>query len=117
MATLPRADEAIAPIEKFTCYALDPQKSCGKSAAFQKALGYNAQNAAMLAANILNNLERFPAEFMGDTGYGEKYAVLMELMGANGKKANVMTVWLDDKATGKMRMVSAYVKKRKAANP
>jgi len=37
----------------------------------------------------------------------------MVLTGVNGKSANVMTAWLDDKITGKMRLTSAYVKKRK----
>ena len=110
---LPKADEVVVPIEKFTRYALDPINSRGKWVTFQEALGYNKDNADLLVANIRQNVKNFPATVKGDKGYGETYAVLMKLTGANGKTANVMTAWLDDKESGQMRLTSAYVKKRK----
>jgi len=113
MFILPRVDEANIPIEKMTKYALDPIKSRGKSVAFQEVLGYNITNADLLVKNILSNLRNYPAEHKGDKGYGETYSVLMELVGANGRIANVLTAWIDDKETGEMRLTSAYVKKRK----
>jgi len=113
MNTLPRYEDAIIPVEKFVNYALDPIRSKDKSIAFREVLGYDQSNACLLMENIRQNLKNFPAERKGDRGYGEVYAVLMELTGANGKTANVMTAWLDDKKTGEMRLTSAYVKKRK----
>ena len=113
MNVLPKTDEAVIPIEKFTSYVLDPIKSGGKWIAFREALGYTKNNADLLMANIEQNLKKFPAESKGDKGYGETYSVLMELTGVNGKTANVMTAWLDDRKTGKMRLISVYVKKRK----
>jgi hypothetical protein len=113
MDILPHADNAVIPIEKFTKYALHPKKSRGKRIAFQEALGYNLHNAYELVENIRWNLKRFPAENKGDKGYGTTYAVLMELTGANGKSASVMTAWLDDRETGQIRLTSAYVKKRR----
>jgi len=113
MNVLPRADEAIIPIEKLTKYVLDPINSRGKWMAFKDALGYDINNADELSNNIRNNLKNFSAVFKGDKGYGETYSVLMELTGANGKNANVMTAWLIDNKNNEIRMTSAYVKKRK----
>lgn len=113
MNILPRADEAVIPDAKISGYALDPIKSRGKSVAFQEALGYNLHNAELLADNIRKNIKNFPAVNKGNTGYGETYAVLMELTGVNGKTANVMTAWLDDARTGEIRLTSTYIKKRK----
>jgi hypothetical protein len=113
MVILPNADEAVIPVAKFTDYVLDPINSRGKWIAFRDALGYTKQNAHLLIDNIKQNLKSFPAERKGDSGYGETYAVLMKLTGANGKTAHVMTAWLDDAQTGEMRLTSAYIKKRR----
>jgi len=111
---LPRADEVVIPIEKFTKYALDPINSKGKHIAFERALGYNLDNAELLIANIKENLPAHPAIHKGQNRFGELYSVLMTLLvGANGKVANVLTSWIDDTQTGEMRLTSAYIKKRK----
>lgn len=110
---LPKADEAVIPTEKFTKYALNPRNSRGKYAAFEKALGYNLENADLLIKNIKDNLPNYPAEFKEDNQYGKTYSVLMRLVGANGKTANVLTSWIDDKQTGQIRLTSAYIKKKK----
>jgi hypothetical protein len=111
---LPKANEAVIPVEKFTKYALDPLNSKGKSVAFEKALGYSLDNVDLLIDNILRNLANYPATYKGNNKFGETYTVLMTLTGANGKTANVLTSWIDDKQTGKMRLTSAYVKKRRS---
>ena len=116
IGVLPKAYEAVIPIEKFTKYALDPIKSRGKWIAFKDALGYDLDNVNLLVDNIQQNIMNFPADIKGDKGFGMTYAALMELMGVNGKKASVLTAWLDDKETGIMRLTSAYVKKRKGGN-
>jgi hypothetical protein len=113
MSILPKADDVLILREKFIYYSLHPLKSGGKSIAFRDALGYTIENADLLIANIRKNVKNFPAEYKGDKGYGESYAVLMELTGENNKTANVMTAWLNDKNTGIMRLTSAYIKKRK----
>jgi hypothetical protein len=112
MNILPKAGEVVIPTRKFTCYALDSVNHTNKAMAFETALGYNAHNAHELIENIRRNITNFPAKYMGNNGYGEIYAVLMELTGANGKSAKVMTSWIEDGATGEMRLTSAYVKKR-----
>jgi len=113
MNVLPRADEAVIPIEKFTEYALNDKRDFHKSVAFSRALGYNLNNYQHLIDNIRANLRHFPAKAKGDKGHGERYEVIMRLVGPNGRVASVLTAWIDDKQTGKMRLINAYVDRRK----
>lgn len=109
---LPKRDSAAIPIQKFTGYALNPDKQPDKAVAFSLALGYNMSNADDLVRNIHDNLSNFPALSKGDDGYGMRYEVPMNLLGPNGKTAKVITAWIDDAKTKEMRLVSAYVDKR-----
>jgi len=47
----------------------------------------------------------------GDNGHGMRYEYIMELIGANGKKANVLTAWIQD--GDEKRLTSVYVTKKK----
>ena len=113
MTILPRHDDVVIPIEKFTKYCLNPEMQPDKTIAFDMALGYNLDNVSELITNIRHNLSKFPATQKGDSGHGMKYEVIMNLTGANGKSANVLTAWIDDKDIGQMRLTSAFVDKRK----
>ena len=115
MHILPKAHEAVIPLEKFTKYALDINKSPHKALAFELALGYNQSNVDKLIKNIKDNLDKFPAKSKGDKGYGNIYEVVLDLVGENGKTAKVLTGWLDDKLTGKMRLTTVYIDKLKEA--
>lgn len=94
---LPNYKEAIIPIEKFTEYALNPLKDKNKADAFEKALGYNLTNADKLLDNIKNNIDKFNAKEKEDLGYGQRYEIIMRLLGENNKYANVKTAWIIDK--------------------
>ena len=111
MYILPKANEAVIPLVKFTKYALDPNKSPHKALAFDLALGYNQSNAEKLIKNIKENLDKFPAKSKGDKGYGCIYEVILDLVGENGKTAKVLTGWLDDRLTGEMRLTTVYIDK------
>lgn len=100
------------PEEKFTKYALDPTKSPDKAKAFQSALGYNKSNYNKLIENIKNNIDENKFVKKGDKGHGMLYEYVMELKSENGKKANVMTAWIDD--GGEKRLTSVYVTRKKA---
>lgn len=113
---LPRRNAAVIPQAKFTEYALNPAKAPDKAIAFSSALGYDINNVNGLMENIRTNLKRFPATDKGDKGYGKQYEVRMDLTGPNGKTAKVITAWIDDKKTGEMRLVSAYVDKKKGGS-
>ena len=113
MAKLPNADNAIIAAEKFTKYALDPLKEPNKAMAFEKALGYNKNNAKELIFNIRKNLHLFEAVEKGDKGFGMQYEVVLNLLGANNRYAKVLTAWIVDKQTKETRLTSAYVTKKK----
>lgn len=113
MDLLPRRNEVVIPLEKFTEYALNPEKDPNKAAAFRLALGYILSNAEKLIENIHKNLDNFECTKKGDSGHGMRYEVLMTLTGENGKTANVLTAWIDDNKNGEMRLINAYVDKKK----
>lgn len=106
---LPNYDKAVIPIEKFTQYAPNPEKDKNKAEAFEKALGYNLNNAEGLIKNIRNNLNKYNAVEKDDKGFGKRYEVLMTLIEENKKIANVKTAWIIDNKTEETRLTSAYV--------
>ena len=111
MNTLPRYEEAVIPKEKFTEYSLNPQRQKDKARAFDGYLGYNLSNVDNLIKNIRQNLPNYPAVPRPDMGYGQRYQVNMSLLGPNGKTANVLTAWIDDRRNGEMRLTSSYIDK------
>ncbi len=113
MFVLPRYEKAIIPIDKFTKYALNSKRQPHKALAFDLSLGYNLDNVDKLIEDIKSNLNRFPAKAKGNKGFGELYEVGLVLTGANGKKARVLTGWIDDAVSGEIRLTSVYVDKWK----
>ena len=113
MNILPNIDQAIIPKEKFINYSLDPVRQPDKAIAFKNALGYTLDNYDELLENIRDNMANFKAVKKGDNGFGETYEVIMNLVGANGKKANVLTSWIIEKGKHYPRMTNAYVTKKK----
>ena len=109
MEILPNADNAVIPIEKFTEYSLNPLKQKDKAEAFRKALGYNLDNYQKLIDNVKSNITNYPATPKSDIGYGQRYQIIMDLIGENGKSAKVLTAWLLEKDTGITKLISVYV--------
>ncbi|MDO5293322.1 MAG: minor capsid protein [bacterium] len=109
---LPNTDRINIPEAKFTQYALNPEKDKNKARAFKEALGYDLSNANDLIQNIKNNITKFEAVKKDNTGYGDRYQVVMELTGPNGKKASVLTAWIDDKQKNEMRLTTAHIDKK-----
>jgi len=106
---LPKASEAVIPKAKFTEYALDPVRQPDKARAFKSALGYTRANADELIAQIRANASKYYAKPKGSKGYGERYEIIMEIKGSNGKTAKVATGWIADNASKETRLTSAYV--------
>ena len=100
----------VLPDVKLSGYALNPSVAPDKAAAFKSALGYTVEHADILKRNILDHLVEDKFVEKGDAGYGMRYEFIMELTGLNGKKANVLTAWIQD-GEGK-RLTSVYVTKR-----
>lgn len=99
------------PVSKFTGYALNPDRDIDKATAFKKALGYDMTNADDLIQNILDHVDESQFVPKTDNGYGMLYEYIMQLIGQNGKKANVLTAWIEDGK--KKRMTSVYVTEKK----
>lgn len=109
---LPQYKNAVIPKEKFTKYALNPEgKGKDKAIAFEKALGYNMNNADELIVDIYKNLMRFPAKMRPKNPYGQPFEVSMMLTGPNGKTAKVKTGWIINNGENKPRLVTVYVDK------
>lgn len=99
--------------EKFTQYALNPNKAPDKAHAFEVALGYTLDDYKDLMANISSNSRKL--EEKGDDGYGMRYQQVMNLNGPNGKTANVCTAWIQEKNGTSVKLTSAYVTKKEVS--
>lgn len=97
--------------EKFTQYALNPQKSPDKARAFKEALGYTNKNYRKLIEDINSHFDMDKMEAKGDMGYGMRYQQIMRLKGPNGKEANVLTAWVQEE--NNLRLTSVYVTKKR----
>lgn len=100
------------PDEKFTKYALDFTKDPNKARAFKEALGYTKDNYRDLIDNISNSFDENRLIEKSDNGFGMRYSQVMNLTGANGKTAKVMTAWIYDEDIRDYRLTSAYIDKR-----
>lgn len=110
---LANCGEAIIHKEKLTMYALNPDKAPDKAKAFELALGYTLDNVDDLLENVRANISKYEPIPKEDKGYGERYQVVLDLIGPNGKQAPVLTAWIKDKKSKKIRLTSIYVKRRK----
>ena len=99
------------PKEKFTEYALNPLKSPDKAKAFKEALGYDRDNYSDLIKNIEYHIDESKFVEKGDNGYGMRYEYIMNIIGANGKNANILTAWIQE--GNEKRLTSVYVTKKK----
>jgi len=108
---LPNADKAVIPSEKFTEYSLNPLKQKDKAIAFERALGYNMSNYQKLIDNIRANITKFTATPKPDIGYGQRYQIIMELVGENAKSAKVLTAWIFSDNKNIPTLTSAYIDK------
>lgn len=99
------------PEEKFTSYSLNPEKAPDKAKAFKEALGYDLSNYSELMQNINDHIDESKFVEKGDIGYGMRYEYVLELEGVNGKKANVLTAWIQD--GDEKRLTSVYVTEKK----
>lgn len=99
------------PKEKFVDYAFNPARDPDKARAFKEALGYDLNNYQDLISSIDSGFDKQKLIERGDQGYGMRYEQIMRLKGPNGKEANVLTAWIQNKDD--YRLTSVYVTKRK----
>lgn len=82
--------------EKFTEYALNPQKQPDKAKAFKEALGYDLSNYQLLEKEIRKQFNKDKLIPKDENKQGKKYKLVMNIPGVNGKTAKVLTAWIDD---------------------
>ena len=105
--------DIIIDSRKFTEYALNPEQAPDKANAFKLALGYDLSNWQDLKKQVLEAIKNARAFEKKEDQYGKRYEVIVQIMGANGKEANVLTGWIKDNESGEIRLTSIYVTKKK----
>ena len=93
---LPRAIEAVIPLEKLTRYALDPSHQRGqhKARVFASVLGIRGDDWRYLHDQILEAVRTAPVQATRITPFGIAYEVVIEVEGLNGATAPVVTTWI-----------------------
>lgn len=113
---MPNNKKAVTPREKFVNYSLDytNPNSKGKAEAYEKALGFNKENANSLINQIHVNVTEgkiHPISIQSNN-YGTKYKYEIPVKGANGKTKIVVAVYQIDKNAIIPRLITNYVKKK-----
>lgn len=111
---LPNAENAILPEPKFTKYLFDENSEKGypKGKAFIDRLGYSMDNWQKLQKTLKQGAMKYPAQYVDNNGYGDRYVQKMVLYGEKGTPANVIVAWLR-KPDGTINLTSAYIKEAK----
>ena len=111
---LPNAENAILPEPKFTKYLFDENSEKGypKGRAFTDRLGYSLDNWKKLQEALKRGAMEYPAEYVDNNGYGDRYVQKMVIYGEKGTPANVVVAWLQ-KVDGTTKLTSAYIKEAK----
>jgi hypothetical protein len=111
---LPGLERAYIAPPKLLKYSLDKEHPRGKNKAivFERVLGYNLNTAGRLERDILGNLPYYDAVYKGKGKHGDKYEVIMELTGPNGKTAKVVTAWIFRENKDFPQLVTTYVPKK-----
>ena len=92
---------------KLVDYLLRPREDHDK-AGFLRLAGYERSNPARLEADIRARLLPLSAEFAGATPYGDKFIIRGELVGPNGRRLRVCSVWMVEKPAGTTKFVTLY---------
>lgn len=107
---LPNSNKAIVPDSKIFNYALDKEKSKGKSEVFKSTLGFDKTNGKELIKQVKNKINDYPAKIGTKDVYGQRYVVEIPIKGVNGNTKIVKTAWII-KPNGKIpTLITIYVK-------
>ena len=97
--------------EKLTKYLLVLQKRNDKSQWLAQA-DYSIENWQVLEKDLRNQILSIDAIPIESTEYGQLCEIRGPLMGPNGKRLSVCTVWMTENATGKTKFITMYPDKR-----
>lgn len=110
--TLLNAEHAVVDYKKLSTYSLDPNHLSGghKARVFQSALGYNPTNADVLGARVQEGVLTAPAKILDANQHGQRMAVDMPILGANGETVIVRSGWIYEPDAVVPRMTTIFVK-------
>ena len=119
---LPNYEKAFIHEDKLRKYSLSSKhvssvegKSSGKDKAFifEYRLGFNASNWEILKQRILDELPYYEAKLGVEDKHGQRYEVVLPILGVNGETADIITAWIIDIGSDYPRLTSTYVLKRR----
>jgi Domain of unknown function (DUF6883) len=115
---LPNYEKAVVSEDKLRKYALSSQhvssvKGKNKALIFERRLGFNETNCEILKQRILDELPYYEAKLGQGDVYGQRYEVVLSILGVNGETAKIITAWIIDVGVDYPRLISTYVLKRK----
>lgn len=110
--TLLNAEHAVVDYRKLSTYSLDPTHPTGghKARVFQSALGYNTTNSDVLGNRVQEGILTAPANVLDATQHGQRMAVDMPILGANGETVIVRSGWIYEPDAVVPRMTTIFVK-------
>ena len=100
-------DNTIIARRKLTEYVLRHRDEDDKSG-FLALAGYTLADADRLLNDLRSQVLPLEAEWIEDTEYGPKYRIRATLTGPNGGRLRVVTIWMNEEATGTTRFVTLY---------
>ena len=111
---LPNAENVTAAEAKFTKYLFGGNHSEGlaKGRALTSRLGYDYNSWEELRKEVLSSANKYPARFLDNNGYGDRYEQKIILYGKKGTPANVLAGWMQ-KPDGSVTLSSVYIKEIK----
>jgi hypothetical protein len=115
-STMPNADKAITPRDKFINYSLDPDNpnAKGKAEAYEKGLGYTKNNADGLIEQVHRYVTADNKPYgVSQSEYGTKFKFRIPVTGPNGKTKNVIAVYQIDNGQSIPRMITNYLEGKK----
>lgn len=106
---LPSVEIAIIVPAKVRDYLLSPEHPVGRSkAAFFASLGFSRANWSQLAEALREHGRANDAIRRTDNRFGKRYEVRGSLAGPNGRRAEIVTIWIILSGDDRPRLVTAY---------
>lgn len=105
-------DDAIIPLEKLTSYLL-VQRELDDKSKFLAQAGFTRENPHWLLAAIRELAASVEGEVDSANEYGEFLRAEGGLLGPNGRRLSVVTIWLRWRLDGQVRFVTLKPRKEK----
>jgi hypothetical protein len=97
--------DALIASEKFTSYLLVPQTRSDKSRYLARA-GYTLENVERLIDDLRRQILPLDATLSRSTRFGNTYVIDGPLVGPNGERIHIRTVWLEHPLSGSAHFVT-----------